>query len=45
LKEEIIDFQTPPLESSHMAQLCSSVSWEQNGDYAAQDFFFWRSWM
>ena len=28
----------PPLERSPSAQPCSSVSWEQNGYYAAQDF-------
>ena len=28
----------PPLELSPSAQMCSSVSWEQNGYYAAQDF-------
>jgi len=29
----------PPLERSPSAQPCSSVSWEQNGYYAAQVFF------
>jgi len=28
----------PPLERSPITQPCSSVSWEQNGYYAAQDF-------
>jgi len=43
LKEEILRFQTPPLERSPSAKPCSSVSWEQNGYYAAQDFL--RSWV
>jgi hypothetical protein len=30
------NFQIPPLERSPSAQPCSSVSWEQNGDCAAQ---------
>jgi len=38
LKEEVINFQIPPLERSPSSQLCSSVSWEQNGYYAAQGF-------
>jgi len=38
LKEEVLNFQIPPLERSPSAQPCSSVSWEQNGYYAAQDF-------
>jgi hypothetical protein len=37
LKEEVLHFQIPPLELSPSAKLCSSVSWEQNGYYAAQD--------
>ena len=37
LKEEV------PLERSPSAQLCSSVSWEQNGYYVAQEFL--RSWV
>jgi hypothetical protein len=36
LKEEVLNFQIPPLERSPSAQPCSSVSWEQNGYYAAQ---------
>jgi len=43
LKEEVLNFQIPPLERSPSAQLCSSVSWEQNGYYAAPDFL--RSWI
>jgi len=38
LKEEVLCFQILPLEHSSRAQPCSSVSWEQNGYYAAQDF-------
>jgi len=38
LKEEVINFQISPLERSSSAQPCSSVSWEQNGYYAAQYF-------
>jgi len=38
LKEKVLKFQIPPLERSPSAQSCSSVSWEQNGYYAAQDF-------
>jgi len=34
-----LNFQIPPLERSPSAQPCSSVSWEQNGYYAAQDYF------
>jgi len=37
LKEEVINFQISPLERSPSAQPSSSVSWEQNGYYAAQD--------
>jgi len=29
LKEEVLNYQIPPLESSLSAQPCSSVSWEQ----------------
>jgi len=36
LKEEVLNVQIPPLECSPSAQPCSSVSWEQNGYYAAQ---------
>jgi len=36
VKEEILNFQIPPLERSPSTQPCSSVSWEQNGCYAAQ---------
>jgi len=43
LKEEVLNFQIPQLERSLSAQPCSSVSWEQNGYYAAQDFL--RSWV
>ena len=39
LKEEVLNFQIPPLERSPSTQPCSSVSWEQNGYYAGQDFF------
>ena len=35
-----LNFQISPLERSPNAQPCSSVSWEQNGYYAAQDFAF-----
>jgi len=35
LKEKVRNFQIPPLEHLPSAQLCSSVSWEQNGYYAA----------
>jgi hypothetical protein len=28
LKEEVLNFQIPPIESSPSAQLCSSVSWD-----------------
>jgi len=35
----------PPLERSHRAQPCSSVSWEQNGYYAAQDFICVREFI
>ena len=38
MKEGVLYFQIPPLEHSPSAQPCSSVSWEQNGYYAAQDF-------
>ena len=38
MKEEVLSFQIPLLEHSPSAQLCSSVSREQNGYYAAQDF-------
>jgi len=34
LKEEVLNFQIPPLERSPSAQPCSSISWEQNGYYA-----------
>jgi hypothetical protein len=34
----VLNFQIPPLEPSPSAQSCISVSWEQNGYYAAQDF-------
>ena len=43
LKEEVLNFQIPQLERSPSAQLCSSISWEQNGCYAAQDFFVFVS--
>jgi len=43
LKEEVLNFQILPLERSPSSQPCSSVSWEQNGYYAAQDFL--RSWV
>ena len=33
------NFQVPSLECSPSAQPCSSIIWEQNGYYAAQDFF------
>jgi len=39
LKEEVLNFQIPPLERSPSAQPCSSVIWRQNGCYAAHDFF------
>jgi len=39
LKEDVLNFQMPPLERSPSAQPYSSISWEQNGYYAAQDFF------
>jgi len=39
LKEEVLNFQIPPLDRSPSAHLCNSVSWEQNGYYAAQKFF------
>jgi len=39
LKEEVLNFQIPPLERSPSSQRCSSVSGEQNGYYAAQDFY------
>ena len=35
LKEEVVNFQIPLLEHLPSAQPCSSVSWEQNGYYAA----------
>jgi hypothetical protein len=35
-EKEVLNFQIPPLERSPSAQSCSSVSWEQNGYYAAQ---------
>jgi len=38
LKEQVLNFQILPLECLPSAQLCSSISWEQNGYYAAQDF-------
>ena len=38
MKEDVLNFQIPPLERSPSAQPCSSVSWEKNGYYAAQDF-------
>jgi len=38
LKEDILCFQISPLERSPSAQPCSSVSWEQNGYCAAQEF-------
>jgi len=38
LKEEVLSFQIAPLEGSPSAQPCSSVSWEQNGYYATQEF-------
>ena len=40
-RSHIFNFQS--LERSPSAQLCSSVSWEQNGYYAAQEFL--RSWV
>jgi len=45
LKEEVLNFQIPPLERSHSPQPCSSVSWEQNGYYAAtSDVLLWYTW-
>jgi len=38
LKDKVLYFQISLLECSSSAQPCSSVSWEQNGYYAAQDF-------
>jgi len=35
---EVINFQIPPLDGYPSARPCSSVSWEQNGYYAIQDF-------
>jgi len=40
---KVLNFQIPPLERFPSAQPCSSVSWEQNGYYAAQDFL--HSWV
>jgi len=39
----VLNFQVPPLGRSPIAQSYSSVSWEQNGYYAAHDFL--RSWV
>ena len=39
LEEKILSFQPSSLEFSSSSQQCSSVSWVQNGYYAAQDFF------
>jgi len=45
LKEEVLNFQIPPLERSSSAQPCSSVSWEQNGYYAATyHVLLWYMW-
>jgi len=45
LKEEVLNFQIPPLERSPSAQPCSSVSWEQNGYYAATShILLWYTW-
>jgi len=38
-KRGSLRFQIPALERSPSAQPCSSVGWDQNGYYAAQDFF------
>ena len=38
MKETIQSFQITSLERLPIAQPCSSVSWERNGYYAAQDF-------
>jgi len=40
LKQNVLGFQMSTLERSPSVQPCSSVSWEQNSYYAAQDFFF-----
>jgi len=42
-EKEVLNFQIPPLERSPNAQPCSSVSWQQNGYYATQDFL--RLWV
>jgi hypothetical protein len=42
-EKEVLNFQISPLERSPNTQPYSSVSWEQNGYYAAQDFL--RSWV
>jgi len=45
LKEEVLNFQILPLERSPSSQPCSSVSWEQNGYYAAtSDVLLWYTW-
>jgi len=39
-------FQIPLLERSPRAQPCSSVSWEQNGYYAATSHvLLWYTWL
>jgi len=43
LEEEVLNFQKPPLDRSPSARPCSSVSWEENGNNAAQDFL--RTWV
>ena len=43
MKEDVLYFQISQLESSPSAQPCSSVGWEQNGYYEAQNFL--RSWV
>jgi hypothetical protein len=46
LKEEFLHFEIPPLERSPNAQPCSSVSWEQNGYYAATfHVLLWYTWL
>ena len=45
LKEEVLNFQIPPLERSPSAQPCSSVSWDQNGCYAVMSHVLpWYMW-
>jgi len=43
LKEEVLNFQIPPLELSPSAQPCSSVSWEQKT--TMQHKICLRSWV